>query len=333
MPLHRWRLTVLILSCAAVPLVAQEPARRLTAEDYARAERFLAPNVAPLVSGTASSPTWLADGRFWYRRTTPAGSEIVMVDPANAMRTVIDKAPEAPAPAATSAPPDSVLSPDRRSAAFIRDFNLWVRDIPTGTDRPLTTDGTRDFGYATNNAGWIKSDAPVLLWSPDSKKIATFQHDSRGVGEMYLVSTNVGTPRLEAWKYPLPQDKEIFRIHRVVIDVDSGTIVRLQIPPDQHRSTINDHVADGSTFLDVEWYRDSSHVAFVSSSRDHKEAVFRIGSASSGEVRTVLRERVETQFQSGLAAIGRVNWRVLPASREVLWWIQAPVTRAIGASR
>ena len=151
-----------------------------------------------------------------------------MVDPANAMRTVIDKAPEAPAPAATSAPPDSVLSPDRRSAAFIRDFNLWVRDIPTGTDRPLTTDGTRDFGYATNNAGWIKSDAPVLLWSPDSKKIATFQHDSRGVGEMYLVSTNVGTPRLEAWKYPLPQDRDIFRIHRVVIDVDSATVVRLQ---------------------------------------------------------------------------------------------------------
>ena len=131
-----------------------------------------------------------------------------------------------------------------------------------------------------------------------------------------------GTPRLEAWKYPLPEDQEIFRIHRVIIDVESATVVRLLMPPDQHRSTINDHVADGSTFLDVEWYPDSSHVAFVSSSRDHKEAVFRIGSASNGEVRTVFRERVETQFQSGLAAIGRVNWRVLPASREVLWWSQ-----------
>ena len=252
MTVHRWRLAVLTLSFAAVPLVAQEPTRRLTAEDYARAERFLAPNVAPLVSETASPPAWLPDGRFWYRRTTPAGTEIVLVDPGRATRTVIDKAP---VPTATSAPPDSVLSPDGRSAAFIRDFNLWVRDMPTGRDRPLTTDGIRDFGYATNNAGWIKDDAPVLLWSPDSKKIATFQHDSRGVGEMYLVSTNVGTPRLEAWKYPLPEGKEIFRIHRVVIDVDTATVVRLLMPPDQHRSTINDHVADGNTFLDVEWYR------------------------------------------------------------------------------
>ena len=320
MTVQRWRLTVLILSLAAAPLVAQEAARRLTAEDYARAERFLAPNVAPLVSGTMSPPSWLPDGRFWYRRTAPAGPEIVMVDPARATRTVVDKAPEGPT--APAAPPDSVLSPDRRSAAFIRDFNLWVRDISSGQDRPLTTDGVRDFGYATNNAGWIKDDAPVLLWSPDSKKIATFQHDGRGVGEMYLVSTNVGAPRLEAWKYPLPEDQQIFRIHRVIIDVESATVVRLLMPPDQHRSTINDHVADGSTFLDVEWYRDSSHVAFVSSSRDHKEAVFRIGRASNGEVRTVFRERVETQFQSGLAAIGRVNWRVLPASREVLWWSQ-----------
>ncbi len=322
MTVHRWRLTVLTLSLAALPLGAQEPTRRPTAEDYARAERFLAPNVAPLVSGTAGPPSWLADGRFWYRRTTPAGAEIVIVDPVQATRTVIDKAPGAPASAATSAPRDSVLSPDGRFAAFIRDFNLWVRDMPSGQDRPLTTDGIRDFGYATNNAGWIKGDAPVLLWSPDSKKIATFQHDSRGVGEMYLVSTNVGTPRLEAWKYPLPTDKEVFRIHRVIIDVDSAKVVRLLTPPDQHRSTINDHVADGSTFLDVEWYRDSSHVAYVSSSRDHKEAMFRLGSASNGEVRTVFSERAETQFQSGLAAAGRVNWRILPASREVLWWSQ-----------
>ena len=35
---------------------------------------------------------------------------------------------------------------------------------------------------------------------------------------MYLVSTNVGTPKLEAWKYPLPGDSVIFRISRVIID-------------------------------------------------------------------------------------------------------------------
>jgi len=162
----------------------------------------------------------------------------------------------------------------------------------------------------------------VLLWSPDSKRIATFQHDGRGVSEMYLVSTNVGAPRLESWKYPLPEDANIFRIHRVIIEVETAKVVRLLMPADQHRSTINDHIADGTTFLDVEWYPDGQRAAFVSSSRDHKEAIFRVADPTNGEVRTLFQERVQTQFQSGLAAVGSVNWRVLPASRDVLWWSQ-----------
>jgi dipeptidyl aminopeptidase/acylaminoacyl peptidase len=353
--------------------------RQLTADDYARAERFLGVNTSPLVSGTMGAPTWLPDGRLWYRATRPGGgAEFVLVDPVKRTKgTVFDHAKlgaalaavsstkidatrlpfqtfdlskdgrdvtatvdnrrwtcsiveytcrvaAAPLPAGAnfSPPPDSVTSPDGRYAAYIRDFNLWVKDLTTNQDRALTKDGVKDFGYATNNAGWIKNDAPVLLWSPDSKKIATFQHDARGVGEMYLVATKPGAPRLEAWKYPLPEDKEIFRIQRVVIEVEPARVVRMLMPPDQHRSTINDHVADGDRFLDVEWYPDASHLAFVSSSRDHKEAVLRVAQAGTGEVRTVLQETSKTQFQSGFAAVGEVNWRVLPGSREVLWWSQ-----------
>lgn len=44
-----------------------------------------------------------------------------------------------------------------------------------GLDRQLTFDGVEDFGYATDNAGWKTSDRAILLWSPDSSKIATQQ--------------------------------------------------------------------------------------------------------------------------------------------------------------
>ena len=369
------RLTFILAPLLIATAAAQQP-RQLTADDYARAERFLAANVAGLMSGTMSAPNWLADGRFWYRATRAGGgTEFVLVDPARRTRaaafdharlasalsmatgTIVDAtrlpfqtfdlpfdgrrvavtisgrawtcsleayACNASEAAATrgSAPRDSVRSPDGRYAAFIRDFNLWVKDLSTNEDRALTTDGVKDFGYATDNAGWTRSDLPVVLWSPDSKKIATFQHDGRGVSEMYLVRTAVGAPRLETWKYPLPQDKEIFRIHRVIIEVDQARVIRLRMPPDQHRSTISDHIAEGSRFLDVEWYPDASHIAFVSTSRDHKEAVFRVADAATGEVRRVFDERSGTQYQSGLNAIGRSNWRVLPSTREVIWWSQ-----------
>src|SRR5262249_16927055 len=74
----------------------------------------------------------------------------------------------------------------------------------------------------------------------DSKKIATFQQDQRRVSDMYLVDTTVGHPNLQAWKYPLPGDDTVTMIHRVIIDADSGKIVRFQMPPDQHRSTLCD---------------------------------------------------------------------------------------------
>jgi dipeptidyl aminopeptidase/acylaminoacyl peptidase len=213
-----------------------------------------------------------------------------------------------------------MVSPDGSKAAFIRDHNLWVRDTETGEETQLTTDGIEDFGYATNNAGWTKSDRPVLLWSPDSRKIATFQHDGRGVGMMYLVSTNVGHPELEAWKYPLPEDSVIFRIHRVVVHVDgpdAPRVVRLDMPPDQHRSTITDHIACGGVFCDVEWAPDGSELAFVSSSRDHKEAVLRVADPETGDVRHVLEERMETYFESGE---DMVNWHFFPEYDEVVWF-------------
>jgi dipeptidyl aminopeptidase/acylaminoacyl peptidase len=371
MRIHRLMLLLLL----AAPAAAQQP-RQLTEADYARAERFMGVNTVPLVSGTAGRPTWMPDGRFWYRATTPAGSAFFVVDPASGTRQALfdqtrlasalaaasggtvdpnrlpfqgfelsrDRrsmtvrlqnrrwscdlqayvcAPDSAA-AAPNAPPNSSTSPDGRWAVFIRDFNLWAKELATGAETQLTRDGTRDFGYATNNAGWIHDDSPVLTWSPDSRQIATFQHDGRGVSDMHMVSTNVGAPRLESWKYPLPGDSVIFRLHRVIIGMGPDgrpRVVRLNMPPDAHRSTVSDHVAcSGGTICDVQWYPDGSHVAFVSSSRDHKTAWMRVANAQTGEVRTLFEERSATHI--GDASFTENLWRVLPASNELIWWSQ-----------
>lgn len=364
------------LLLVAMPLAAQEP-RQLTAEDYARAERFLGASTAPLVTGTGVRPTWLDDGRFWYLTTVPNGSAFFVVDPARRARdAVFDQTRLASALAAASggrvegnqlpfqtfelakdsrsitvsvqnrrwgcdlqrytcgladstpavrrAPQNSSLSPDEQRAVFIRDHDLWSRDLTTGVEMQLTTDGVEDFGYATDNAGWVRSSRPIVTWSPDGRQIATFQHDGRGVRDMHLVSTNVGSPRLESWKYPLPGDSVIFRINRVIISQGPdgrSRVVRLRMPPDQHRSTVSDHVAcSGGTICDAQWYPDGSHLAFVSSSRDHKTAWFRVANAQTGEVRTLFEERMPTQV--GDAAFTENLWRVLPASNELIWWSQ-----------
>jgi dipeptidyl-peptidase-4 len=208
-------------------------------------------------------------------------------------------------------------SPDGRFAAFIRDDNLWVREVSTGTEKQLTTDGVKDYGYATDNAGWTKSNRPVVSWSPDSKKIATFQQDQREVGEMYLVETKVGHPVLQAWKYPLPGDKVVTMIERVVIHLDGPRTVRLKMPPDQHRSTFTDDIKSRSGATeDVQWSPDGSRLVFVSTSRDHKHEVLRLADPETGEVRDVFEEKVATYFESGN---GSANWRFVARSNEVVW--------------
>ena len=362
---------LLLLSLAVLsPLAAQvEPAGSLTADDYARAERFLSEQAGPLVLRADVRPSWLEDGRFWYANRIEEGTEYVMVDPARRTRerafdharlaaalseasgepyepmtltiTAFEPAGErarlaagggdrwfdcdmeayrcAQAPAPIRAERSEVVSPDGRLAAFIRDHDLWLRDLETGEEDRLTTDGVEDFGYGTNNAGWVRNDRPVLAWSPDSRRIATFRHDARGVGMMYVASTNVGHPEIDAWRYPMPEDSVIFRIQRVVIDVrrpEGQRVVPLDMAPDQHRSTVCDHVYCGGTFADVEWSADGQRFVFVSSSRDHKRAQVRIADASTGEVRDLFEEVEETFYESG------GNWRYLSESGQILWHSQ-----------
>lgn len=213
---------------------------------------------------------------------------------------------------------DRVVSPDGKSEAFIRDYNLWVRDVEMKEERQMTFDGVEEYGYATNNAGWTKGPGPVVKWSPDSKKIATFQHDARGVGEMFMVSTRSGHPELSQWKYPLPGDSLIFRISRVIIHVDDARLVRLNMAPDPHRSSSTDHIAGrGGEFLDVRWSADSDQIVFVSNSRDHKEAQLRVADPETGDVRDVMKEVQDTYFESG---DGFSNWHYISETNEVIWF-------------
>src|SRR5262249_51862554 len=155
-------------------------------------------NTNPLVFRSGVRPTWLPDEKFWYRLTTPAGSEFVLIDPSKGSRepafdharlasalsaaaassykpfdlpfqqfdlssdgksitfsvgtrrwtgarqgTQCSASTDTPggqrgqrgAGAGTAAAPPIALSPDGKKAAFIRNYNLWVRDVATGQEK------------------------------------------------------------------------------------------------------------------------------------------------------------------------------------------------------
>jgi dipeptidyl aminopeptidase/acylaminoacyl peptidase len=135
---------------------------------------------------------------------------------------------------------------------------------------------------------------------------------------MYLVTTNVGAPKLEQWKYPLPGDP-IATIQRVIIEIEVPRVIRLQLPPDPHRSTICDDVSCDGGWEDVQWSADGKTLGFVSTSRDHKRSNLRVADASTGAAKDVYEEITATQFEAGQ---GAVNWKYLPNSNEFVWYTE-----------
>ncbi|MUP45587.1 S9 family peptidase [Gramella sp. BOM4] len=303
---------------------AQTGRENLSTEDYEKATRFLSFNTRDLVDKSYVSPNWLKNGQFWYKVSENGNDSYVLVDPKSGTKQIAGSEDEimqmAGATTAQTSPATTwteVVSPNGEKAAFIKDWNLWMRDLKSGDSTQLTFDGQENYGYATDNAGWRKSDKPILLWSPDSKKIATYRQDQRHVNDMYLVTTNVGSPELQKWKYPLPGDEEVIKIERVIIHTEEPKVVPMQIPADPRRGTLCDDISCSGAFDDNQWSKDSKQLAFVSSSRDHKSAKMRIADAETGAVREVFEEKVATQYESGQGAI---NWRFLSDSNEIIWY-------------
>jgi dipeptidyl-peptidase-4 len=148
-------------------------------------------NTAPLAYKGMVTPHWMADGRLWYRAVDEGGTSYRIVDPAK--KTNAAAFDETKLAAALNAASDKIKADsahlrfselsfsdsDRKLhiasngfsfGAFIRDWNLWVRDLATGAETQLTTDGVKDYGYATDNAGWKHSDAPSSSGRPTPKR-------------------------------------------------------------------------------------------------------------------------------------------------------------------
>lgn len=295
--------------------------KQLTAEEYKNATKFMQRSWYRLVENQITSQNWNGDNELIYSKRTKDGTEYVSLNVKTKEKTTLAdyKSPKAVSKGYRRAKRNEHVSPNGRLAAYIDNYNLWIVDLKTEKKKQITFDGKKDYGYATNNAGWIKSNNAVLKWSPNSDKIATFQQDARGVGMMYLTSTNVGHQKLEAWRHPLPGDKTIFTIERVIIHLgNKPKTVRLKMDKDLQRGTTTDHIAGrGGILLDAQWNKDGSQFAFVSGSRDHKEAHLQIADARTGKVTSIHKEIVETYYESGVDA---ENWRVLFDSNEFIWY-------------
>ena len=143
------------------------------------------------------------------------------------------------------------VSPDGRFEVFARNYNLVARDRKSGREVALTTEGTREQPFGRGiptlpeilKAGTEEPDMPVSVrWSPDSRQIATWRLDTRGVKPLSMTQQNPPGgalyPRSFHYIYPLAGAVTLPQAMRLAINVEDALKrgrarpVVLNIPPE-----------------------------------------------------------------------------------------------------
>jgi dipeptidyl-peptidase 4 len=172
------------------------------------------------------------------------------------------------------------FSPDGNRVAYGRANDLWVKDLRTGVETRLTTDGSDDIINGTTD--WVYEEElglrDAFRWSPDSKRLAFWRFDQTAVPAYPMVDELGRYPRVSTLRYPKAGDANS-RVTIHVIDADGSNRRALNVGPDT-----------GQYITRMEWV-DADSVAVQRMPRKQNALDLMLVSATSGDARTVLTER------------------------------------------
>jgi dipeptidyl-peptidase-4 len=97
------------------------------------------------------------------------------------------------------------FSPDATRVAYVRDKNIYVESLETGTVTALTTDGSETIINGTSD--WVYEEElsvrDCFRWSPDGERIAYWQFDTSGTDVFHMINnTDELYPTITSFNYP-----------------------------------------------------------------------------------------------------------------------------------
>ena len=166
-------------------------------------------------------------------------------------------------------------SPDGKWEAFVKDFQLYVRDKATQEEFALGSDASEEHFYEQR-----------VYWSPDSTKLVALQTQRGDDRKVYIIESSPEDqlqPKLHSYDYLKPGDKIPL------------TKPRLFHMAEKKQIAIDDALFPNPWQLDsVRWQKDSQRFTFLYNQRGHQVLRIVVVDANTGETGTLVDERSET---------------------------------------
>jgi dipeptidyl aminopeptidase/acylaminoacyl peptidase len=170
-----------------------------------------------------------------------------------------------------------ILSPDKTFEAFIKNFNVYIREIKTKKESQLSFDGSEGDYYST----WLN-------WSPDSKKLATCKVRANTKHTIYFVQSSPldqQQPKLESRDYLKPGDALPIK-RPVLFNIEEKKQIAINTIPFENQYS-----------LDLSgWRKDSKALTFEFNQRGHQAYQIASVNAETGEVKVIIDEQCKTFF-------------------------------------
>lgn len=309
----------LFLFAAATLCPAMQLFPQGTVEDYQRAFAAAQTYSNDKILGNASNIQWNGDEhRFWYTTNTADGLSYVVVDADNKtrasyktmeeVRTALNipapeeerrRGPRRPQKHWMVTDPENeggpVKSPDGKMEAYVKNYNLYVRNLETKEERALTNDGGLGFYYSC-----------YISWSPDGKKLTANKLRRAEKHYVSFVESSPADqlqPKLHTMEYCKPGDEVDYHEPRIV-NLETGEVIAPSTELFSHQYSLSTPY----------WSQDSKAVYFEYNERGHK--VYRLLelSAETGKVRPVVEETSDK-----FVNYSRLYRQFINGGKELLW--------------
>jgi dipeptidyl-peptidase-4 len=218
---------------------------------------------------------------------------------------------------------DGLISSDGHKSAFIRDHNLWLRDIATGEERALTQDGQSELCYGSTT---YSTDVEAV-WSPDSSCLFTHQFDTRGIDSTPYIQL-VPQPDAEGNSDIRPQLSQHKIAYAGDATVESNRLLILNTNSGEMSSVNSDPIPRGASyggFFSRDkfgwWSQDNKQAYFVNLSRGAKSVQLSVFDVATKVTKVLFEEASNTylKLSHDLYFDAPLNCP-LPETDELIWY-------------